>query len=141
MNATPDDKGPIGTVPQSAEQHRRHQVDIRSRTTLAVASERYVEVVTQPGAQADVPATPEVLKTLCQVRLPEIHHEVKAQQLRAAARNAAVTAEVPVDLPCEGKRPQQHRHRVGSAQAPVKRRIRDQRAVVGNDYFPKQSLK
>ena len=104
MNAAPHDEGPVRPVPEAAEQHRRQQVAVGLTFAETIAAERNVQVVAEPRAQADVPAAPEALQTRRQVRLPEVHHEVKAEELRAAARDIAVAAEVTVDLPGEGVR-------------------------------------
>src|SRR4051794_37364266 len=58
--SAPDDKGPRRPMPQAAEQHRHHQVEIGAACSATVAAERDVEVIAQPGAEADVPAAPEV---------------------------------------------------------------------------------
>src|SRR5579863_9511498 len=64
VDRAPDDEGPVGAMPQAAKQHGGHQVGIGAHAPLAVAAEGYVEVVAQPGAEADVPAAPEVLQAL-----------------------------------------------------------------------------
>ena len=69
--------------------------------TLAIAAERDIEVIAQPCAEADVPATPEFLKCLGKIRLAEIDHEMKSENLSRAPGNIAVAAEVSVNLPGE----------------------------------------
>ena len=51
-SAPQSDERPRRAVPQPAEQHGQHQVARRSRRVPAVAAERDVEVVAQPGRQA-----------------------------------------------------------------------------------------
>ena len=89
-------------MPQAAQEHREQQISVGLTFSVAITSQRDVEVVTQPGAQADVPAAPEVLQAGREVRLAEIDHEVEAHELRAAPRDVAVAAEIAVDLPGEG---------------------------------------
>src|SRR4051812_44475608 len=101
MNRAPDDEGPVRAVPEAANHHRQQEVAVCLALTVPVAAKRDVEIVAQPGAQADVPAAPEVLQARRQVRLAEIDHEVEAEELGAAAGDVAVAAEVAVDLPGE----------------------------------------
>ena len=74
---------------------------------MSASAQRNVQVIAEPGAQADMPTAPEFLETIREERLAEIDHKMEAQQLCAAARDVAVTAEVPVNLPSK---------RVGSKQ-------------------------
>src|SRR5436309_16076605 len=101
VNAAPDNEGPVRSVPKPPEPHREHQVDVGPDFSQAIAAERDVKVIAQPGAQADVPPAPEILKAFCQIRLSKIDHEVETEKLRATAGNAAVTAKVSVYLPRE----------------------------------------
>lgn len=48
VQRAPEDEAHGGTVPQAAEKHRQQQVDVCAHAALAVAAERYVEVVAQP---------------------------------------------------------------------------------------------
>ncbi len=63
MNPAPDYEGPVGSMPQAAEQHGQHQIPIGIPPAVPVSAERYIKVVPQPGAQADMPTAPEILKT------------------------------------------------------------------------------
>ena len=87
-----------------------------------------------------MPSSPEILKTLGKVRLSEVNHEVEAEKLSAAASNAAVAAEITIDLPGEGICSEQHRHGVWSAKTAGKDGIRNERTVICDDDFPKQAL-
>ena len=61
VQASPDDEVPGGSVPEAAEEHRDQRGCTRVRLgPAAIAAERDVEVVAQPGGQRDVPAPPEV---------------------------------------------------------------------------------
>ena len=110
MNPSPHHEGPVGAVPEAAEQHGEHQVQVCPGSPPAVSPERDIQIIAQPTAEAHVPAPPKVLQTLGQIRLPEVHHEVKAEQLGAAARDAAVAAEVAVNLPRKRHGTQYHGH-------------------------------
>src|SRR5215470_9552768 len=85
-----------------------------------------------------MPAPPEVLQTAGEIRLPEIEHEMEAQQLGAAASQIAVAAEVAVDLPGECVHSDQDREEVPS-QAAVERKVRKIGAIVGDHRLTKES--
>src|ERR1700688_1969652 len=99
MKRAPNNKGPVCTMPQAAKDHRDQEISINLRRTHSTAAERDVEIVAQPTAKADMPAPPEILQACCKVWLPEIYHEMEAQQLRAATSYVAVSAEISVNLP------------------------------------------
>src|SRR5215831_16466026 len=60
VQATPDYECPRGAMPQAADQHGRHDVDIAAADRPAIATQRNVNVVTQKTRQGDVPAAPEI---------------------------------------------------------------------------------
>src|SRR6185312_7993795 len=60
MHRPPHHELPPGAVPDAAEQHRDQQVAVGVEPAVAVAAERLVEIVAQPGRQADMPALPEL---------------------------------------------------------------------------------
>src|SRR5690606_22181186 len=51
----PQHEGPGRAVPQAAEHHREHQIRVGPTRTEAIASQRDVQVVAQPGRERDVP--------------------------------------------------------------------------------------
>ena len=108
VNPAPDDERPIGAVPQAAQEHGDQEIAVSLCLAVAIAAQRNVEIIAEPRAQADVPAPPEILQARGEIRLAEVDHEVEAQQLRAAAGDIAVAAEVAVDLPGECIAPRQH---------------------------------
>ena len=60
VQPAPQHEVPGGAVPQPAQQHRRHQIDVAPHLAVPVAAERDVDVIAQEPAQRDVPAAPEV---------------------------------------------------------------------------------
>src|SRR5665213_2766115 len=99
MNSSPGYKGPVGSMPQTSQQHSGHQVQVCFRFSLPVSTKGDIKVIAQPGAETDVPAPPEVLKADRQIWLAEVHHKVESHELRAATCNVAVPAEIGVYLP------------------------------------------
>lgn len=98
VEETPGDECPSGPVPQPAQQHRDEQVQIGSRSATAVATERNVEVITEPGGQGDVPASPELGDVAGEIGLVEILGQLNAQQAADPPGDIGVAGEVAIDL-------------------------------------------
>ena len=49
VQSTPDNEGPACPMPQSAEYHCKHQIDIGSCLALSVAAERNIQIFLKPG--------------------------------------------------------------------------------------------
>ena len=79
MQSSPYYECPICAVPETANQHGQQQVAISLRSSLAVASHRYVDIVPQPCGQGDVPAFPKFTDAAREVRLVEIFHQLDPQ--------------------------------------------------------------
>src|SRR5882724_10189325 len=140
VDASPDDESPIGAMPQAAEKHGQHQIDIGARLAKAIATEADVKVVAKPSTEADVPAPPEVLQTLCKVRLAKVDHEMEAHELSAAAGDAAVAAEITVNLPGKSVGPEEDGEGVRRAEVAAKGGIGEERAIVRDHDFSKKAL-
>ncbi len=85
-------------MPQAAEEHGQEQVAVGLEGAAAVAAQADVEVVAQPGRQADVPAPPELGDRLADVGLVEVLHEAEAHHQAEADGHVAVAGEVEVEL-------------------------------------------
>ena len=86
-----------------------------------------------------MPPAPELLQAARQIGLPEIDHEMEAHQLRRAARDVAVTAEVAVNLPCEGICAEGQHRQPRLSELAAERGIGDQPAVVRHHAFPEKT--
>src|SRR5690349_559662 len=62
MNRTEDDECPVRAVPKARKNHGRHQVKGSSPLAACAAAKRNIQIIAKPGAQADVPTTPELLQ-------------------------------------------------------------------------------
>jgi len=98
MPGTPEHEGPGGAVPQAAEEHDGHQVDEGATPTAAVASQGDIQIIPQPGRQADVPPSPELGDAAGQIGESEILHEAEAHHQTQTDRHVGVSREVKVDL-------------------------------------------
>jgi len=79
VNAAPDDEGPGRAVPQAAEQHGEEEIHVCAGVAQAVAAERDVQVVAQPGGERDVPAPPELARVAREVGLLEVEGQLVAE--------------------------------------------------------------
>src|ERR1022692_2847642 len=107
-------------MPQAAQQHRQQQIAIGIKFPVTIAAERDIEIIAKPGTQTDVPTPPEILNAISQIRLAEIHNEMKSHQLGTPARDAAVPAEIAINLPSEGVRSRSNTGRLGWRNDPPK---------------------
>src|SRR5207302_2335485 len=82
MQSAPGDEFPRRAVPEPAEQHRQEEVAVGLPPAVAVAAERLVKIVAQPGRQRDVPALPEFAQPRRPVGLVEIRREAEAEERR-----------------------------------------------------------
>src|SRR5437764_1251671 len=73
-----------------------------ARPALAVATQRYIEVVTQPGGERDVPPPPEIREAYGGIRKTEVVGNAEAEALSSADRDYRISCEVAKDL--SGKR-------------------------------------
>ena len=98
----PRDERPGGAVPEAAEQHGGHEVALGAGRAPAVAAEGNVEVIAEPGGEADVPAFPEIARVDGEIGVAEIEHEPEAEHQGQAAGHVGIAGEVAIDLEGEG---------------------------------------
>src|SRR5690606_29610567 len=90
--------GPVGTVPDAAEEKGDEQVVVPAPFHRAVSAERDVDIIAEPCAEADMPAPPEFRDALAEVRAAEVAHEIHAHHTCRTDRDVAVAAEIAIDL-------------------------------------------
>ena len=98
MDGAPDDEGPLGAVPEAADDHDGHEVEVGAGGAEAVATEGDVEVVAEEGGEGDVPAAPELGDGGGFVGGVEVFDEVEAEEFGEADGHVGVGGEVEVDL-------------------------------------------
>ena len=79
VERSPYYESPVRTMPEPSQQHGGQQIPIRFRFAPTITAEGNVKIISQPRAQADVPATPKILQAHRKVRLAKIDHKMKAQ--------------------------------------------------------------
>src|SRR5258708_7100689 len=140
VNAAPDDKCPIGAMPESAKKHSEHEIEVGAHLPEAIATETDIQVVAKPAAKADVPPAPEVLEALRQVGLAEVDHEMETHELRTASSDAAVAAEVAIDLPGKRVSAEQDSDGIWRTEVAAKGGVGEERAIVGDHDFSEEAL-
>lgn len=103
MPAAPEDEVEAGAVPEAAEEHGEHKVEVGAGAAVAIAAEGNVEVVTEPGGKRDMPAAPEFGEGAGEVGAAEVDGEVEAEEFGHADGHVGVAGEVEEDLEGEGK--------------------------------------
>src|SRR5439155_18404188 len=92
----PDHVGPGRAVPEGGERYGDDHVAVLGGRAAAAAAERDVEVVAEPGREADVPAAPVLAGRRREVWRLEVDDQVEAEPLGDAARDTRVAGEVAV---------------------------------------------
>src|SRR5580698_7590245 len=98
VQRAPDHESPVSSVPQPAYGKGYEQVEVEPRRAHAIAAERNVDIVAEPGGERDVPALPELAIALREVRMIEVGHELKAHNPGASDGDVGVAGEIGVDL-------------------------------------------
>lgn len=98
VHRSPDDKGPLSTMPEAADDHDGHQVGVGAGGAEAVASERDVEVIAKKRGKGDVPAAPEFGDAGRFVGGVEVLDEVEAEEFGEPDGHVRVGREVEIDL-------------------------------------------
>src|SRR5258706_16275797 len=87
-----------GTVPETAEPHHNHQIQVGSEATMTIAAERYVKIGPQPARQRHVPARPEFRKRDGNIWKIEVDRQPIAKEQRKAYGDRGIAEEICVDL-------------------------------------------
>ena len=98
MQAPPGDERPARSVPETAEQHREHEIDVRSARAFAVSAEGNVKIIAKPGRERNVPPSPEVLDVRRLVRRVEIQRKAYAEEQRRTDGDIRVSGKVAINL-------------------------------------------
>ena len=106
MPQAPQHEIPRGPVPQPRAEEHDALVHLGAQLALAVASQGNVQVIPEPGGQADVPPPPELLDGGADVGVVEVFQKLEAEHAPQADGHVAVAGEVEVDLQAVAQRPQ-----------------------------------
>src|SRR3954471_12030725 len=95
---TPDHEGPIGAVPQSADEKYENEISISLIAAALVAAERDIEIVAQPLRQTDVPAAPKLGNRACNIGQTEIARKCKPKRKPEPDRHVGIAAKIEIYL-------------------------------------------
>ena len=107
MQQPPDHKVPTRPMPQPAQRHRDHQIQIRHHR-VPLPRQRKEQIVPQPIRQTDMPPPPEIVDIRRQIRLIEIHRQLQPQQRRRPDRDIAISRKIEIQLQRVRIDPRQH---------------------------------
>ncbi|MEN9443499.1 MAG: hypothetical protein RIS47_389 [Bacteroidota bacterium] len=85
-------------MPESAEEHGGHEVDVGTKFAVFVAPEGYVEVVFEPSGERNMPAFPEFADVLGFVGRVEIGGQSVAKQEREADGDVGIARKIDIYL-------------------------------------------
>ena len=133
MPEAPKDEIPASPVPEAAQEHGNEEVDFGAGEAKAISAEGDVEVIAEPGGEADVPALPEFTHAGGGVGKVEIEHDIKAENEGGAASDIGIAGEIAVDLESEGDGGEKD-HRSGGGVVAVNH-FHERGEIIGNDDF------
>jgi hypothetical protein len=100
VEAAPDEKGPSGAVPQTADQVDGQDVDIGAHRPPAAAAQRDIDAFTQKRGQGNVPPLPEFSHAERTVGGVKIYGQAESQETGAAGGDVAVAGKIKIQLQC-----------------------------------------
>ena len=102
----PEHEIPLGAVPQARERPDHQDVQHPPAPPDPVAAQRDVDIVPEPGGQADVPAPPELGDGAREVGIVEVLQKVEPKDPAQADGHVRVAGEVEINLQGIAHRPQ-----------------------------------
>src|SRR3954468_5478724 len=138
MVCSPNHEGPVGAVPQTANQHGENQIPVRLYLAVTITPERYIEVVPQARTERYVPAAPEVGRVKRLIGRIEVDGNPQAEHVTKTDGHVAVAGEVEIQLEAvpDHREPSAHR---GKCLVPRETRVHEEGEGVGEYYFFKQA--
>jgi len=105
MYAAPGDEGPARAVPQAADQHGQQQVAVLRELAHAASTHRNVQKITQPEAQGDVPAPPEIDNARGFIGRIEVVRQLHAEEEGHADSHVGIAGKIEIQLEGVCQRP------------------------------------
>ena len=93
MIESPENEVPPGTVPQSAKRKCGQSVQEAAKIAMPASAQGNMDVITNPGAQRDVPAVPE-LADICGQVGPEVCGNGNSHHSSESNRDVTISAEI-----------------------------------------------
>ena len=83
VDCTPNDEGPGGSMPKTADGKCNQEVNVLSEFSLSVSAQRYLKIIPEPGTQGYVPAMPEVADAVRKIGRIKVLGQLKAHNSRS----------------------------------------------------------
>src|SRR5271165_266953 len=99
----PYDIGPCRAVPEAGGKEAYPKIDIDARRRDAIAAQRDVEILADPGGKRDVPAAPELGDAAGDVRHVEVLPQTETEHAGDTDCHVGISREVEVDLEREAE--------------------------------------
>lgn len=135
---SPDDKSPVGTVPQATHHKHHHRVPIHFGLRATTSTQRNVDVVAKPIHQRHVPPAPKITHIRSKIRSAEVLGDAESHHAPDANRHFRIAAEIGVDLERIKYRREDNRHTTVMVII-VENRVGVRRNLVGNAHFQEHS--
>src|SRR5215831_10451528 len=97
MVESPDHEIPVRAMPQAAQCERHKTVAELTSTPMMAAADRNIDIVTNPRAERDMPAPPELRDARREVWPMKILRQMNAHHAGITDRDVRVPAEVKID--------------------------------------------
>lgn len=98
VHKAPHHERPVRAMPNAAHEERRHDVQVIASLAAAVAAQRNVHVILEPARKRYVPTPPEIRDAHGKIRVVEVVHKVKAEELPDADRHKGISGKVGINL-------------------------------------------
>ena len=95
---TPENKVPVGAMPQASQEPHNKQVEYSSQSAPAIAAKRDINILSKPATERHMPASPEFGDIAAEVGDVEVAHQFDSKQFGRTDGNVAVAGEVSINL-------------------------------------------
>ncbi len=98
MIQPPQDKCPVGPMPESRKKENNDFIQAGSRPALPISAQRDIQILFKPCRQRDVPSPPKFPDACRSVRVHKILPEMKSEHPAQPDSHITVSAEIIINL-------------------------------------------
>lgn len=98
MNCSPDDKGPVGSMPEAGDQKDDKNIADGFGFGHPTSTQRDIDVIPKPSGKGNVPSAPELSNISREIGSPKIGHEVKAKKFGCTDGDIRIAGKVSINL-------------------------------------------
>ena len=111
MQRTPQEEGPVGSMPNAANHECYQQVKVIAQPTHAIASKRNIHIILKPCGERYVPTMPKLTYGSSKVGTSEVLHQAESHHACHTNGNQRVACKITVYL----EREQQGCYQIGTS--------------------------